>query len=70
MAAAAGHPEMVAWCLPSETVFGRAAKASGLDVSSRMEDGMVRIAIRAVPAPARTARETAAAGDRGGSRDG
>jgi GNAT superfamily N-acetyltransferase len=43
LARAAGHARLVAWCLPSETGFERAATASGLPVAVRREDGMSRV---------------------------
>lgn len=38
-----GHERLIAWCLASESGFERAATASGLPVSVRREDGMVRL---------------------------
>ncbi|MFC5289123.1 GNAT family N-acetyltransferase [Actinokineospora guangxiensis] len=43
LARAAGHARLVAWCLPAETGFERAAAASGLPVAVRREDGMTRV---------------------------
>lgn len=42
---ASGHVRLIAWCLPSESGFERAATASGLPVSVRREDGMARVAL-------------------------
>ncbi|MGX7829351.1 GNAT family N-acetyltransferase [Actinokineospora sp. 24-640] len=52
IARAAGHERLVAWCLSSEAGFERAATASGLPVTVRREDGMVRVEL-AVGAGAR-----------------
>ncbi|UVS80851.1 GNAT family N-acetyltransferase [Actinokineospora sp. UTMC 2448] len=43
IARAAGHTRLVAWCLPSESGFERAAAAAGLPMSVRTEDGLARI---------------------------
>ncbi|GAA4440425.1 hypothetical protein GCM10023148_47650 [Actinokineospora soli] len=43
IARAGGHERLIAWCLPSESGFERAATASGLPVAVRREDGMVRV---------------------------
>ncbi|OLR94264.1 GNAT family N-acetyltransferase [Actinokineospora bangkokensis] len=45
VARGAGHRRVVAWCLPSEVGFERAAVASGLPVTLRREDGMVRVSL-------------------------
>lgn len=45
LARAAGHREMVAWCLPTEVAFTRAAAGSGLPMSIRREDSLVRVAV-------------------------
>ncbi|MCG8919943.1 GNAT family N-acetyltransferase [Actinokineospora sp. PR83] len=45
VARGAGHRRMIAWCLPSEVGFERAAMSSGLPVSVRREDDMVRVAL-------------------------
>ncbi|GLZ39446.1 GNAT family N-acetyltransferase [Actinokineospora sp. NBRC 105648] len=45
LARAAGHAHMIAWCLPSEVGFARAAAACGLPVSVRREDDMLRVAL-------------------------
>jgi GNAT superfamily N-acetyltransferase len=47
LARAGGHANLVAWCLRSETVFARTATRTGLPMSTRSEDGMVRIELRA-----------------------
>ncbi|PPK67642.1 GNAT family N-acetyltransferase [Actinokineospora auranticolor] len=59
---AAGHRRMIAWCMPAEAGFTRAANAAGLPVAVRREDDLLRVAI-SVDAPERTAEssETAAA---------
>ncbi|MFC3893250.1 GNAT family N-acetyltransferase [Lentzea rhizosphaerae] len=44
-ARAAGYAELVAWCLPSETALVRAATRAGLDVTTRREDGLLRVSI-------------------------
>jgi GNAT superfamily N-acetyltransferase len=49
IARAAGHREMIAWCLPGERAFSRAAAASGLPCSVRREEDMVRLALRIKP---------------------
>jgi GNAT superfamily N-acetyltransferase len=57
-ARAAGYGELVAWCLPSETALVRAAGRAGLDVTTRREDGLLRVSIaprgRALKAPIAT----------------
>ncbi|MGQ0840163.1 GNAT family N-acetyltransferase [Actinokineospora sp.] len=50
VARAAGHQRMIAWCLPSEVGFERAAVASGLPVSVRHEDSMLRVSLGVAPA--------------------
>ncbi|GAA2983946.1 Acetyltransferase (GNAT) family protein [Actinokineospora diospyrosa] len=45
LARAAGHDRMVAWCLPAEAGFARAATASGLPVAIRREDDVLRVAL-------------------------
>ncbi|CRK58393.1 hypothetical protein [Alloactinosynnema sp. L-07] len=45
IARAGGHRRMIAWCLMSEVGFERAAAASGLPVSIRHEDSMLRVAL-------------------------
>ncbi|WP_018681083.1 GNAT family N-acetyltransferase [Actinokineospora enzanensis] len=59
LARAAGHRRMIAWCLPAEAGFARTATATGLPVSVRREDDMVRVAL-ALDAP-KEVRETASA---------
>jgi GNAT superfamily N-acetyltransferase len=49
IARAAGHHRMIAWCLPSEIGFERAARASGLPVTVRHEDSMLRVSITLEP---------------------
>jgi hypothetical protein len=46
LARAAGHRELIAWCLPSELAFARAAADTGLPMSVRRESDLVRIALR------------------------
>ncbi|SDC27851.1 GNAT family N-acetyltransferase [Actinokineospora iranica] len=45
IARGAGHQRMIAWCLPSEVGFERAATSSGLPVAVRREDNMLRVAL-------------------------
>ncbi|MFL6142423.1 MAG: GNAT family N-acetyltransferase [Labedaea sp.] len=45
LARAAGHREIVAWCLPSELAFARTATSSGLPMSVRREAELVRISL-------------------------
>lgn len=58
LARGGGHRRMVAWCLPAEVGFARAAAAAGLPVSTSREDGMVRLELAVdgsrVPEPAPT----------------
>jgi GNAT superfamily N-acetyltransferase len=61
IARAAGHREMIAWCLPGEPGFIRAAAASGLPSSSRREGDMVRLALRVIPEPNATTMSTTTA---------
>jgi GNAT superfamily N-acetyltransferase len=51
VARAAGHQELVAWCLPGELAFANAANGSGLPLSVRREDDMMRIAMRVTTEP-------------------
>jgi GNAT superfamily N-acetyltransferase len=51
VARAAGHREMIAWCLPGEPAFANAANGSGLPLSTRREDDMTRIALRVTTDP-------------------
>jgi GNAT superfamily N-acetyltransferase len=51
VARAAGHREMIAWCLPGEPAFANAANGSGLPLSTRREDDMTRIALRVTTEP-------------------
>jgi GNAT superfamily N-acetyltransferase len=44
-ARAAGYSELVAWCLPSESALVRTAERAGLDVTTRREDGLLRVSI-------------------------
>jgi GNAT superfamily N-acetyltransferase len=46
LARAAGHREIIAWCLPSELAFARTATSSGLPMSVRREADLVRISLR------------------------
>lgn len=45
VARAAGHREMIAWCMPGELAFANAANGSGLPLSVRREDDMMRVAL-------------------------
>lgn len=45
-ARAEGHRELVAWCLPGESGFERAAVRAGIPLSIRQEQGMVRLGLR------------------------
>ncbi|MBM7775687.1 GNAT superfamily N-acetyltransferase [Actinokineospora baliensis] len=45
VARAAGHDRMVAWCLPAEVGFLRAATASGLPVAVGRDDDVLRVAL-------------------------
>ncbi|CAM3500590.1 GNAT family N-acetyltransferase [Kibdelosporangium persicum] len=45
-ARAEGHRELVAWCLPGESGFERAAVRAGIPLSVRQEQGMVRLGLR------------------------
>ncbi|MFT7838147.1 GNAT family N-acetyltransferase [Saccharothrix sp. BKS2] len=44
-ARAAGHRELVGWCLPAESGLTRTATRAGLAHSSRREDGLLRVSI-------------------------
>ncbi|MEV1114571.1 GNAT family N-acetyltransferase [Actinosynnema sp. NPDC049800] len=44
-ARAAGHRELVGWCLPAETGLVRTAARAGLPTSVRREDGLLRVSI-------------------------
>lgn len=44
-ACAAGHAELVAWCLPSENALVRTASRAGLPTTTRREDGLLRVSI-------------------------
>ncbi|WP_211239339.1 GNAT family N-acetyltransferase [Actinokineospora inagensis] len=44
-ARATGHQRLIAWCLPAEPGFVRAAAASGLPVTARHEDDLLRVAL-------------------------
>ncbi|MCE7001268.1 GNAT family N-acetyltransferase [Kibdelosporangium philippinense] len=44
-ARAEGHRELVAWCLPGESGFERAALRAGIPVSTRQEQGMLRLGL-------------------------
>ncbi|HEU5474581.1 MAG TPA: GNAT family N-acetyltransferase [Actinophytocola sp.] len=46
LARAAGHRELVAWCLPGEHAFPRTAAGSGLPMSVRRESDLTRVALR------------------------
>jgi GNAT superfamily N-acetyltransferase len=48
LARAAGHRELIAWCLPNEPAFARTAASSGLPLSIRREEDMTRVALRVV----------------------
>jgi GNAT superfamily N-acetyltransferase len=48
-ARAAGHRELIAWCLPSELAFARTAANSGLPLAIRRESNLVRISLRVTP---------------------
>ncbi len=61
IARAAGHREMIAWCLPGERGFTRAAAASGLPSSTRREGDMVRLALLVKPEPNATKISTSTA---------
>jgi GNAT superfamily N-acetyltransferase len=52
VARAAGHRDLIAWCLASELAFAGAATGSRLPMSVRREDDMVRIALRVTSEPA------------------
>jgi GNAT superfamily N-acetyltransferase len=45
-ARAQGHQELVAWCLPGESGFERAAVRAGIPLSIRQEEGMVRFGLQ------------------------
>ncbi|HEV2778580.1 MAG TPA: GNAT family N-acetyltransferase [Actinophytocola sp.] len=45
LARAAGHREMIGWCLPGEPAFSRSAANSGLPMATRREDDMTRVAL-------------------------
>ncbi|SES00054.1 GNAT family N-acetyltransferase [Actinokineospora terrae] len=47
LARATGHDRLVAWCLPAEAGFVRAATASGLPVVVRREDDLLRVTLTA-----------------------
>ncbi|HEV7906747.1 MAG TPA: GNAT family N-acetyltransferase [Pseudonocardiaceae bacterium] len=53
-ARAAGHRELVAWCLPAETGLMRTAARAGLVTSARREDGLLRLSIAPTSAPLRS----------------
>lgn len=61
IARAAGHREMIAWCLPGERAFSRAAARSGLPCSVRREEDMVRMALRIRPESTATTITTSTA---------
>jgi GNAT superfamily N-acetyltransferase len=61
VAKAAGHRELVAWCLPGEVAFANAAGGSGLPLSVRREDDMLRIALRVTAEPTADRISTATA---------
>lgn len=44
-ARAAGHRELVGWCLPAESGLSRTAARAGLAHSSRRQDGLLRVSI-------------------------
>ena len=44
-ARAAGHTELVAWCLPAENALVRTAARAGLETTTRREDGLLRVSI-------------------------
>jgi GNAT superfamily N-acetyltransferase len=44
-ARAAGHRELVGWCLPTETGLVRTAARAGLPTAVRREDGLLRVSI-------------------------
>ena len=46
LARAAGHREIIAWCLPSELAFARTAAGAGLPMSVRREADLLRISLR------------------------
>ncbi len=52
-ARAAGHGELVGWCLPAETGLVRTAARAGLAVSTRREDGLLRVSLGCESAPER-----------------
>jgi GNAT superfamily N-acetyltransferase len=49
IARAAGHREMIAWCLPGELGFARTAAGCGLPMSVRRESNLTRIALNVAP---------------------
>jgi GNAT superfamily N-acetyltransferase len=49
MARAAGHRELIAWCLPGESGFANTAAGSGLPMSMRRESNLTRIALNVAP---------------------
>lgn len=64
IARAAGHRELVAWCLPGEQGFARSAARCGLPMSVRRESDLIRIALRVSPLQRALLQETTLQSDR------
>jgi GNAT superfamily N-acetyltransferase len=68
-ARAAGHTELVGWCLPSEHGLIKASRRAGFAVSTRNEDDLLRVCLDIAPGPVATAtREGQERSDRPTSR--